>query len=217
MDVSIRADLPPARDQGPRPTCLAFAITAAHGLLRCPDTPFLALSEEMLHQKAKAVGGNSAGVVLPSAEAALANHGQCLLSLCPYEASEGNHAVSRDAIADGKQRKATLASHPAGFEAVKRLVEGRTPVLLVLEVYPSFMRAPGGVVPQPLPSEVLRGLHAVVGTGLVTKQGKEWIEFRNSWSEFWGDGGYGYLGSAYLNDFCKAVRVLQLAPNGSNR
>ncbi len=214
MDVSIRAELPAVRDQGTRPTCLAFALTAAHGLLR-PPPAYLELSEEMLHQNAKTIGRHSDAITLTSAENALASVGQCLLSLCPYEALEAVLPLSHDAMVDASERKATLNVQGTGFQSVKQLVLARIPAVLILELYPSFFGVQDGDVPVPSVGEVLQGRHAVVATGLVTRNGEEVIEFRNSWSDGWGDGGYGYLLPAYLDNFCTDVRVLKAVPSTS--
>lgn len=48
-----------------------------------------------------------------------------------------------------------------------------------------------GVVKFPGPSEGFEGGHAVLFTGYDDKTG--WLEFINSWSEQWGNGGYGFL------------------------
>ncbi len=210
MAISIRSNLPPVRDQGPRPTCLAFAVTSVHGHLRQPTPPYVELSEEMLHQQAKLIGGHANGVILSSAEHALSTHGQCLLAMCPYQPSEGSHPVPASALADGLQRTATFESFTPAAASVRALIQSKIPVLLVLQIFPSFYAVADGMVPTPTAGEVLQGFHAVVGTGLVNRNGFELIEFRNSWSDTWGDQGYGYIEDAYLDQFCTDVCALKV-------
>lgn len=50
--------------------------------------------------------------------------------------------------------------------------------------------------------------HAIVGVSAVQKEGKKYIKFLNSWSENWGQQGYGYLSEEYINDGIMATFVL---------
>lgn len=50
--------------------------------------------------------------------------------------------------------------------------------------------------------------HAVAGVSAMLKDGKKYIKFLNSWSENWGQRGYGYFDEEYMNDGIMAVFVL---------
>jgi C1A family cysteine protease len=73
------------------------------------------------------------------------------------------------------------------------------PFVMGISVYDSFESAEvaqSGVVPMPSRKEALLGGHACLCVGY-RNDTKKWI-FRNSWSEQWGDKGYGYLDYQYL-------------------
>src|ERR1700741_3543585 len=82
----IRHRFGPARDQGARPTCLAFAISDAHAALR---EPWTALSCEFAFYHAQRRAGRppTAGARLPEMLATLKEDGQPLESDWPYLAS----------------------------------------------------------------------------------------------------------------------------------
>jgi hypothetical protein len=87
MPIDIRQDLRPmfgsARDQGMRPTCLAFATSDAHAALR---PPWNALSCEFAFYHAQRRAGRhpSAGASLGSMLAALEGDGQPIEADWPY-------------------------------------------------------------------------------------------------------------------------------------
>ena len=87
MTVVIKSDLRglfgPARDQGRRPTCLAFAASDAHAALR---TPWAALSCEFAfyHAQRRAGRAPTTGALLPAMLTALRLDGQPIESAWPY-------------------------------------------------------------------------------------------------------------------------------------
>src|ERR687885_1468365 len=85
--VDLRALLPPVRDQGPRATCLAFAVTAAHEVARAIGLPVVEdLAEEVLYWGCKQIDGNrDPGSEFPSSAAALARWGQPNEEQWPYD------------------------------------------------------------------------------------------------------------------------------------
>lgn len=50
--------------------------------------------------------------------------------------------------------------------------------------------------------------HAIVGISAMLKDGKKYIKFLNSWSENWGQKGYGYFDEEYINNGIMVVFVL---------
>lgn len=53
-----------------------------------------------------------------------------------------------------------------------------------------------------------RGSHAIILTGF--HDGREIFEFRNSWGEDWGDGGYGYLPYAYVQKYATELVAIDI-------
>ena len=73
------------------------------------------------------------------------------------------------------------------------------PVVIGIGCYEEIYNPPGGVVPYPANPNNLLGGHAICAVGF--DDDKELVKFKNSWSEYWGDDGYGYLHYAYIEDF----------------
>jgi C1A family cysteine protease len=61
------------------------------------------------------------------------------------------------------------------------------------------MDAKNGLVPLPNRRESSLGGHAICPVGYDDK--KKLVKFKNSWSESWGDDGYGYLPYAYIEKY----------------
>src|SRR4051812_13826074 len=79
----LRGQFGPVRDQGARPTCLAFAASDAHAALRAP---WRALSCEFAfyHAQQRAERPFVVGAVLPSMLTALRENGQPVEDDWPY-------------------------------------------------------------------------------------------------------------------------------------
>jgi len=72
------------------------------------------------------------------------------------------------------------------------------PFVMGISVYESFEQAASGEIPMPTSTEQLLGGHAVLCVGY--DSAAQQYEFRNSWGDQWGQGGYGTLPFAYLHD-----------------
>ncbi len=58
--------------------------------------------------------------------------------------------------------------------------------------------------------------HAVLGVGIARddpdgRDARDWVVFKNSWGDHWGDAGYGYLSADYLDRHLLAAHALQAA------
>lgn len=62
-----------------------------------------------------------------------------------------------------------------------------------------MMNTKNGKVPMPKESEKTLGGHAICLVGYDDKA--RIIKFKNSWSEKWGDNGYGYLSYKYIEKY----------------
>src|SRR3989442_11222287 len=83
----LRSLMPPVRDQGARPTCVAFAVSAAHELSRTGGSVvFEDLSEEALYWGCKQHDRRTTpGTSFSSAHAALVQWGQPAEEVWPYD------------------------------------------------------------------------------------------------------------------------------------
>lgn len=200
----------PVRDQGSRPTCLAFAASDVHAGARADWLP---LSCEFVFYRAqqRAARPPSAGATLPHMLDALRYDGQPEESGWPYLSRTPTDAATWCPPAspgplfgrDGQQSPASFAA------ACSHLVAGR-PVMLLMALSGSFFSptptgvvVPGaGEVPQPS----LR--HAVIGVARGVVDGEEAILVRNSWGSGWGLNGHAWVTEAFVSPRLFALAIL---------
>lgn len=200
IDVDLRAQFGPARDQGPRPTCLAFAASDAHAGLRTGWAP---LSCEFIFYSAQGRAGRSPGqgATLPAMLDALRIDGQPEECGWPYgPATPSDAQVWTPPSTVGPRFGRNGATSNVELAMVMALLNQGRPVLLLTMLSASFYRPdPEGVVTpandeQPDPN--LR--HAIVAVGHGKIDGAPAILVRNSWGSAWGLGGHAWLTQQFL-------------------
>jgi len=199
------------RDQGDRPTCVAFAVSSFHELW-CEVVHLgksrveLDLSEEFLFYGCKQLDAlvNASGTTVVAASKWLETKGQCREELHPYQTAGPLLAVpSPAAFADANTR--TLGHFkrvPLTFERVSTTLRQRLPLVAVIELFRSA-RTPGkdGRLAMPARGEHRIGLHAIL---LVGSEADD-VVFLNSWGDAWGEGGFGRFSSDYLTRHAKQL------------
>lgn len=213
--VDLRATLGPAKDQGPRGTCVAFAVTSAHELARASQqgsdarvTPPEDLSEEMLNWGCKETDGDRAsGTSFTSAAAALRRRGQPVEHLWPYDPSRDEGAASYrppgGALDPAACHTATLRRVGVRIDDLRRYLATGHAIALGIPLCAGFYAPRAGHVGMPAPQDVIWEGHAVVVVGYADRPQPGGGEFtiRNSWGSGWGDGGYGYLPYDYVEQY----------------
>ena len=188
--VDLRPLLPPVRDQGPRATCLAFAVTAAHEVARAVGLPVVEdLAEEVLYWGCKQIDGNpDPGSEFPSSAAALARWGQPDEEQWPYDHTRDDasatYAPPPAALEPSICRHTRLQPIDATIPEIKRcLCQGRA-VALGLWLTRGFFTNPGGHIPVPEPDEARLEGHAVLVVGYddSARDGQGILIVRNSWA-----------------------------------
>jgi hypothetical protein len=213
--VGIRCDLRSAfeetRDQGDRPTCLAFALSDAHCAARGVVE---ALSVEHLYYHAvkRTPGGHpEKGVALPAAQEALRLDGQSAETGWPYLA-----AVPSD-LAQWKPpsgatplfRRELQHTPPKVSDIVARLDTGQ-PVVLILMLGERFYNPIDGLVAVG-PNDADTDYHAIVAVGHGDdSSGEVCILVRNSWGQGWALEGYGWVTASYLESRLKGSLAMHL-------
>jgi len=88
------------------------------------------------------------------------------------------------------------------------------PVVLGIPCFDSIFYADEtGLVAYPRDPNTIYGGHAICAVGYNDKKYGGVIKFKNSWGNYWGNGGYGFLPYSYINDFlwdawaCKDLSV----------
>jgi len=204
VTVVIRRDLreafEPIRHQGDRPTCLAFALSDAHGVARLAGEE---MSPEHLYYHAvqRTAGCHpDDGVSLPEALDALRLDGQCCETGWPYTASLPSDLSSWKPPATATpifRRKTQPLSREVA--AIVRHLDSGEPVVLTLLLGLRFYEPPGGLV-APGSDDADTAYHAVIAVGHGhTPDGETCILVRNSWGTGWAIEGYGWITASYLD------------------
>jgi len=197
--VDLRPEFGPARNQGPRPTCMAFAASDAHAGLRAGWTP---LSCEYAFYQAQRRAGRppDSGALLSSMLDALREDGQPEENGWPYLAATPTDTaawVPPSTVGDLCRRAGEKS--PASIDCLILELDKGRPVILLMLSRAFFNPAARGVV-HPAPGEAPEPArrHAVVAVGHAKVGPDRAILVRNSWGERWGVGGYGWLTEPFL-------------------
>lgn len=196
------------RDQGSRPTCLAFAASDVHAGLRESWEP-LSCEFAFYHAQRRAGRPPNVGATLPAMLDALRQDGQPYEKGWPYLAAPSADVASWQPPPDvgeiyrraGEQGKKTV-------DAIIAELDRETPVLVLMYLSMSFdLAGPEGLV-EPLAGEQpdVTRRHAVVAIGYGTYKGRRAVLVRNSWGEGWGQSGHAWLTEEFLGP-----RVFRLA------
>lgn len=192
-------------DQGARPVCLPFALSHAHEAVatRSDDS---ALAPEAIWWHASQRGQVSAGgMLLQHAGDALHASGQPLLASWPWNPTLGagtEHPPT--AVGTPPWHTATLTplqlAHDGTEDDLEDSLADGLPVVLVVEVTDEFVRPSAeGVIDVPDIRSPAGDYHAVLIVGAQTDPDLgRLLLIRNSWTIYWGAGGYGWLPIDYL-------------------
>lgn len=201
----------PARDQGARPTCLAFAASDLHAGVRESWEP---LSCEFLFHHAQRRAGRppTMGATLPATLDALRHDGQPREEGWPYLDEPPVNAASWQppAVVGEIHRRAGEERQNTVDEIVAMLDRGR-PVLALLYLSASFdMAGHGGLVNPPAEErpDVARR-HAVVAIGHGAHGAQRAVLVRNSWGLGWGMSGHAWLTENFLRPRMFGIAVLE--------
>jgi hypothetical protein len=200
VSVDLRHRFGPARNQGRRPTCMAFAASDAHAALRGEWEP---LSCEYIFFKAqtRARKPPTMGSSLAAMLDALRLDGQPQEAGWPYlilpPADPANwqppHSVGPLYGRDGK--RADYALNP-----ILATLDQGTPIILLSCLSSSFYMPTAEAVVAPaadeLPDPNIR--HALIAVGHGDWSGERVVLVRNSWGPSWGDEGYAWLTESFL-------------------
>jgi hypothetical protein len=208
--VDLRSEFGAARNQGPRPTCMAFAASDAHAGLRSGWAP---LSCEYAFYQAQRRAGRppDKGALLSSMLEALREDGQPLENGWPYLAATPTEEVSwkPPAKVGSLFGRAGAASKPTLDQLVESLDAGQAVIILLMLSRAFFNPAPQAVVHPAageLPEPARR--HAVIAVGHGIVNGQRAILVRNSWGEKWGHAGHGWLTESFLGPRIFAAATL---------
>lgn len=207
--VDLRPKFGPARYQGSRPTCLAFAMSDAHAEVR--GLPYEELSAEFIFYHAArraAVFNPHVGITVDNGLIALKNDGQPLESGWPYLpripldlTSYAPPAGSGDVF----KRDSTFGVHG---DLLTTLDSGRS-VLTAMTITTDFHYAVRGQVIRANSNSQFAGYHAVLLVGYGHENNETVYLIRNSWGTKWCEAGHAWLAEDYLTRRLHSVVVMR--------
>jgi C1A family cysteine protease len=203
--VDIRTDLGPVRDQGRRPTCLAFAASDAHRHSR--QHKALLCVEWLYYHAIKLAGaGPHDGTTILNTRTVLRSIGQPEETDWPYSSAWPDEA--RWVVPKPRTSLMTCGSNQCtnGVDVVRNHLDTGTPVIVGVYLSSTF-RLPidwthigGEVLLAPNLGEPIdfSDGHAMVVVGHGTYNGNQLVLLRNSWGPRWGSNGHAWVREDYL-------------------
>lgn len=189
------------RDQGNKGACVGFAFSAIKeyqekidvesNLIMSPDWIYLQRPEDI------------SGMEPRDALKILIDSGDCLEDSLPYDQTK-DWGIAEDIKAELKEEaynfRALAYTRIWSLIELKQYLYEKGPCYISVPVYDSFFdTGKNGIVPDPdISKEFLNGYHALCVVGYDDSANK--IKFKNSWTEDWGNGGYGYLSYDFINN-----------------
>jgi len=200
--IDYTKKMSPVRDQGDEGTCVGFASVA--GMKEYQEKldygKLVALSPRFVYNECKKIDGSpdSEGTSIRIAMKVLNDIGACQEKFWPYFPHQRNRPQS-GAITDAKKFRTLTYARIINLNELKLCLATKGPCIIGVEVYQGMMNTKTGIVPMPKKNESILGGHAICPVGY--DDAKKIIKFKNSWSDKWGDKGYGYLHYAYIERY----------------
>jgi C1A family cysteine protease len=206
--VDLRAKLLPARQQGRRHSCLAFAGSAVHEY-RLSIQEHLCVEYLYYFAIMHTPGHNpNLGATMAAISSALVTQGQPVETAWPYSAKQPEPWTPPPITST--VYKANVVTAPADFDHVVAMLNDCRPQILGLVITDSFFAPDAlGMVLDRTP-DIERGCHAVVAVGHgQSATGMPAILIRNSWGTDWGLQGHAWLSRHYVERHLHEVALLQ--------
>jgi len=200
------------RSQGERRTCATFAATAAHEWM-CGDRPDLSEEDALWAAKQLDETPGREETWVHHALGGMNAYGQAYSRDWPY--GQPRFTAPRPiAASDPSRRRWASATREVGARSVadiaEFLVSGLATVLTLRFLPATWAEATiDGWIDDP--NNPVVGSHAVLAVGArpAASERPSAVIFKNSWSENWGERGYGYLSDRYLNAHHQLTDVLE--------
>ena len=206
LDVlqDLRSALGPVRDQGRRPTCLAFAASALHEHARGDLDP-LCVEWLFYHAAQRAGTGPGEGTTMLDTSHVLKVLGQPLELTWPYNGTPVSGTTWRPPAGVGPLYQCGSEACATDLNQIRQLLNQCKPVVLGLFVSGAFtgsatwLRAGSEtILPDDGDSIDRQRGHAVIAVGHGRFGSEALILVRNSWGRAWGSQGHAWVRESYL-------------------
>ncbi len=217
--LDLRKWCSPVEDQSRAGSCTANAVVGALEFLQIRNgLPYVDLSRLFVYYNARMMvqeTGKDEGSYIRLAFQTLTTLGTCTEKTWPYDL---NNLFIRPTWMSYKEAypnkinsyyRIEAESGPELVNAIKRALRAQHPVVFGMVIDEDYTGVGNdGMISMPKATRVRPGGHAQLIVGYDDNQ-QRWI-VRNSWSSWWGHGGYAYVPYAYLdasyaNDFWVAT------------
>jgi len=202
MAVVIECDLRhlfgTVRDQGARPTCMAFAASDAHAAVRGGWEP-LSCEYAYFHAVKRDGGRPEDGTTAGSMLVAIREDGQPPETAWPYlPTTPRDLATWKPPATTAPLFRRGSAYESAPVDTILTRLDAGVPILVTMCLSDAFFRPNSdGVIADREPPDPSRR-HAVIAVGYGTHNGRRLILIRNSWGVLWGLEGHAWLSEEYL-------------------
>jgi len=209
IDVDLRDRLGDARDQGPRPTCLVFAVSAAHEAKR-KSSDYLSPESLFFSGVHRSHKDPKRGLTRTVVQEALVEDGQPLENAWPYLAeTPAKDKWNAPTLAADALHKATIEFAPRTVAQICEVLRAGTPVLLVIALTVAmYTPTAGGVVRGTASDSVTTRRHAVLAIGSGHARDGTYLLIRNSWGKAWGTAGHAWVHEPYLTPHLQTTGII---------
>lgn len=189
-----------ARDQGARPTCLAFSVSDMNMFANALSA---SLSVEYLCYHA-AHNMTAWKIEQPFTCSAVMNAarepGQPSEVSYPYDSNDQGKPLITPPLFE-ELKKVDCRYGKGNVEEIVDAIVAGNPIIIIISLTEGFMRPKDGIVfDEQEPENVYPGLHAVlvVGSGEMVNSDEQYFYIRNSWGREWGENGHSWISNTYL-------------------
>lgn len=199
-EIDLRALHGTVRNQGDRPTCMAFALSDLNGQRHQQSAQ---LSPEYLYREAAGLMPGwkpGDGLEVDAALRAVSTPGQALEVAVPYVAVEPTLPLATNPQCTPLFAR-DYGRHLPVMGTIESALTSDRSIGLVLRLTVEFFTVTANVPQVPFSPHAIFGLsHAViaVGMGYDSVSNERHVLIRNSWGESWGDSGHAWLPASYI-------------------
>lgn len=200
--IDYTPKLSPVKDQGDEGTCVSFACAA--GMKEYQELldykKLVELSPRFVYSECKKIDGmpQEEGTTIRAAMQTLESRGVCQEKFWPY-APHQKDKPKEGAAVNAKKFCVMTYARMLNLNELRLSLASKGPCVIGVEVFEGMMKTKTGIVPMPKKNETALGGHAICPVGYDDK--KKVVKFKNSWSDKWGQKGYGFLPYVYIERY----------------